>query len=272
MRWRQVGWGIGGLAALAALGLVAAPVAMRARADNPIWRGMRLARGHGCFNCHAAPHGVELANPGSPFGSVPSYAGANLMMYVEHAAEVEEWIRDGYPRSLRAKPAEWARYRSQLLQMPAFGALLAEDEIAALAAYVVAADGFAVPDEGPARAGWEIARNHCLGCHNVGGAGGLPNPASPFGYVPALWGPDHRDLVRDVAELREWIETGSSARVAGWPLATWFWRRQRLRMPAYGEHLSDGQVEALVAYVRWLGETEGGTRAARGSAGAAGGP
>jgi len=269
MRWRQVVWGIGGVAALAALVPASLPAVVRARADNPIWRGMRLAQRHGCFNCHAAPHAVELANPGSPFGTVPSYAGGNLMMYVERAAEAQEWIRDGHTRALRAKPEEWARYRSQLLQMPAFGALLDGEEIAALAAYVVAADGFVVPEAEPARTGWEIARSHCLGCHNVAGAGGLPNPASPFGYVPGLWGPDHRDLVRDTAELREWIETGSSARVAGWPLATWFWRRQRLRMPAYGDHLSASQVEALVAYVRWLGETEGGSRAA---AGAAGGP
>jgi mono/diheme cytochrome c family protein len=250
-----------GVAALVLASLPwAVPAAMRGRSSNPITRGRELARRSGCFACHAPPHDLELANPRSPFGTVPSFAGGNLMMYVDRAAQVEEWIRQGWTDELRRDPEAWAKYQGQLIQMPAFGARLSAAEIADLTAFVLAADGYHSPPEPLARRGEEIARSHCLGCHGVGGAGGVPNPGSPFGYVPAWWGPDFRDLVRDEAELREWITSGSSQRVAGWPLAPWFWRRQTLRMPAYGEDLEPADVDALVAYIAWLGGTEGGTR------------
>lgn len=238
----------------------AVPAVMRHRADNPVWRGMRIADENGCFSCHRPPHNQELANPGSPYGTVPSFGGGNLMMYVDDPGGVEEWIRNGYTRALREKEDAWATYRSQVIQMPAYSGRLDDDEIADLRAFVLAADGYFTPAEEPARSGAEIARRQCVGCHNVGGAGGLPNPGSPFGYVPALWGPDFRDLVHSDDELREWIRTGSTDRVARLPLATWFAGRQQIQMPAFGDRLSDDEVASLVAFVRWLGATRGGTR------------
>ena len=252
--------------AIAALALAslpwALPAAMRARASNPVTRGREVALRSGCFACHAAPHGQELANPESRFGTVPAFAGGNLMMYVDRAAEVEEWIRKGFTEKLRRDPEAWASYRAQLLQMPAFERRLSAAQIDDLTAFVVAADGYHSPPEPLARRGEELARTHCLGCHGVGGAGGLANPGSPFGYVPAWWGPDYRDLVRDEAELREWITAGTSQRVGKWPFVPWFWRRQTIRMPAYGEHLPAADIDALVAYIGWLGQSEGGTRVA----------
>lgn len=248
---------LAGAVVLAALPWLA-PAAMRARADNPVWRGMRLAHRNGCFACHSAPHNLEVVNPDSPFETIPSFAGGNLMMYVDTAAEVEEWIRDGTTAKRRKDPEAWSRYQAQLIQMPAFGKRLSAGEIEDLAAYVLAADAYHTPPDELAQRGEEIARSHCLGCHNVGGGGGLRNTGSPFGYVPALWGRDFSDLVRDDAELREWITTGSSSRVAALPLAGWFWRRQRIRMPAY-DHLPAADVDALVAYIAWLGRTAGGT-------------
>jgi len=248
------------LVALAALPL-AAPALMRSRADNPVWRGMRLAQRNGCFACHSAPHNLEVSNPDSPFETIPSFAGGNLMMYVDAPGEVKQWIRDGYTAKRKADPEAWAKYQAQLIQMPAFGGRLAEREIESLAAYVLAADSYNTPPDEVAQRGEEIARSHCLGCHNVGGAGGMRNPGSPFGYIPAWWGADFRDLVKDDAELREWITTGSSHRVAGLPLAAWFWRRQQIRMPAY-DHFPAADVDALAAYIAWLGRTEGGTRPA----------
>jgi mono/diheme cytochrome c family protein len=248
----------GGVLALVALPWLV-PSAMRVRADNPVWKGMRLAHRNGCFACHSAPHNLEVTNPASPFETIPSFAGGNLMMYVDRPEEVKEWIRDGVTAKRKADPEAFEKYQAQLIRMPAFGEVLAQREIDALAAYVLAADGYNTPPDEPARRGEEIARSHCLGCHNVGGAGGLRNPGSPFGYVPAWWGADFRDLVKDDAELREWITTGSSRRVAGLPLAAWFWRRQRVSMPAY-DQLPAEDVDALVAYIAWLGRTAGGTR------------
>ena len=249
---------------LALVALAAAPLAlpavMRARADNSVWRGMRLANRNGCFACHSAPHNLEVANPGSPFETIPSFAGGNLMMYVDTPREVKEWIRNGFTAKRKADKQAWTKYQAQLIQMPAFGGKLSDRDIDDLAAYVLAADSYNTPPDETAQRGEEIARSHCLGCHNVGGAGGLHNTGSPFGYVPAWWGPDFHDLVKDDEELREWITTGSSHRVAANPLAGWFWRRQRIRMPAY-DHLSAQDVDALIAYIAWLGRTGGGTRA-----------
>ncbi len=260
-RGMRIVLGVSGAAALVLASLPwAVPAAMRARAANPITRGREIARRSGCFACHAAPHNLELANPESPFGTVPSFAGGNLMMYVDRAAEVEEWIRKGWTDKLRNEPEDWARYQAQLIKMPAFAERLSAAEIDDLEAFVLAADGYHSPPDPAGRRGEEIARAHCLGCHGPGGAGGLANPGSPFGYVPAWWGPDFRDLVRDEKELREWIESGSSQRVAAWPLVPWFWRRQAIRMPAYGEHLESADLDALVAFIAWLGKTEGGTR------------
>lgn len=241
------------------------PAIMRARSDNAIWHGLREAREHGCLNCHSAPANKELTNPGSPGGTVPSFAGGNLMMYVDRPEEVEEWIRQGFTQKRRANPEAWAKYQAQLIQMPAFGDRLDGDEIQALKAFVLATDAYLSPDEESAKHGEEIARAQCLSCHNVGGAGGLANPGSPFGYVPGWFGKDFHDLVKGEDELREWITTGSSKRVAALPLAAWFWRRQAIKMPAFGRALAKDDVDALVAYVAWLGQTDGGVRSAAGT-------
>jgi mono/diheme cytochrome c family protein len=236
------------------------PMAMRARADNPIWHGMREAEEHGCFNCHSAPNNRELPNPGSTAETVPSFAGGNAMMYVDRPEEIQEWIRDGVTKARAADPKRREESKAQLIHMPAFGGTLDADEIDALAAYVLAVDDYFSPSDDPARRGEEIVRQQCMSCHNVGGAGGLPNPGSPFGYVPGFFGPDFHDLVKNEAEMREWIATGTSKRVAAAPFAQWFWKRQKIAMPAFGDHLSREDVDAIVAYIEWLGKSAGGTR------------
>jgi len=254
------------LVLLAALGALlffwGLPAIMAKRSDNAIWYGRREAAEHGCLNCHSAPANKELTNPGSPFGTVPSFAGGNLMMYVDRPAEVEEWIRNGFTKARRDNPEAWAKYRAQLIQMPAFGRQLDDDEVAALKAFVLATDDYLSPEESRAQHGEEIARAQCLSCHGAGGSGGLANPGSPFGYIPGWFGKDFHDLVKNEDELREWITTGSSRRVAALPLATWFWRRQAIQMPGFGQFLSKDDVDALVAYIAWLGQTDGGTRLA----------
>ena len=82
--------------------------------------------------------------------------------------------------------------------------------------------------------------------------GGVANPGSFKGYVPAFWGSDFDDLVRDDAELHEWLADGKIDRIAEHPIGGWFFRRQALKMPAYGAMLSAEQLDALAAYVRWI--------------------
>ncbi|MEO8505150.1 MAG: c-type cytochrome [Acidobacteriota bacterium] len=250
--------GLTGLVAVG-LGALALPAAMRHRADNPIWRGMREANEHGCFNCHSAPNNRELTNPGSPAETVPSFAGGNLMMYIDRPEEILEWIRDGNTAARRADPKHEAERKLQLIHMPAFKDSVDEAEIEALQAYLLAVDDYFSPGDEVTKRGEEVARQQCMSCHNVGGAGGLRNPRSPFGYIPAFYGPDFHDLVKNDTELRAWIKTGSSPRVAGLPFATWFWRRQKIAMPAFGDHLSKDDLDAVVAYIDWLGKTAGGT-------------
>jgi mono/diheme cytochrome c family protein len=80
----------------------------------------------------------------------------------------------------------------------------------------------------------------------------MANPGSFKGYVPSFWGRDFDDLVRDDVELRAWLADGKIARIAEHPIGGWFFRRQALKMPAYGSRLKPDEIEALVAYVRWI--------------------
>lgn len=217
-------------------------------------RGERLVAELGCESCHR-PSGLELANPGSRDGRVPALRRGSEGRHPEAWEEIEEWIRDGHPAALRNEPDRWRRHRERLLHMPAFGDRLRDEELDTLVAWVLVVGGHVRPPEGPARSGEEIARRSCLPCH---GFGGRSNPGGLTGYVPALWGPDFRDLVRDEAELKEWIRTGSSTRVAVIPGVLRWWRRQKIRMPAFGGFLSEAEIDELVAYQRWLEETEGG--------------
>jgi mono/diheme cytochrome c family protein len=252
------------LIAMAVFALLAGRPAMRARASNPIWRGYRLFQTEGCHGCHGSVQNGEMGNPGSRYEGVPRLGSGDLRMYAETPDDVRQWIRDGAPASLRTDAAESQRLAKQAVRMPAFGGRLGGREIADLVAFALAANAWSTPADALAQRGEEVARRHCLHCHNVGGAGGVPNPGSLFGYVPGLWGPDFADLVQNEQELREWIARGESSRVARYPFVRWFWRRQVLRMPAFEAHLAPEDVDAVLAYRSWLERTEGGVRAEEG--------
>jgi mono/diheme cytochrome c family protein len=136
---------------------------------------------------------------------------------------------------------------------PPFRGWVSESEADALVAYVRAASELLAPADPAAARGAQIVRdNGCFACHGEMGSGGLPNPGSFKGYIPGFIGPDFADLVRSDAELLEWIREGTIARLADHPLASRFLERQRIQMPAYKRFLSDEEIEAVAAYVRWL--------------------
>ena len=222
----------------------------------PAERGRRLAERLGCFGCHG-PGGIRgAANPGRTDGVVPTFEG-DVMMYASSPEEIHEWIHNGVTRK-RAASRSWREERRRgALKMPAFGTRITEGEMRDLVAYVMAVSGTPEPDDSLAAYGLERADSlGCTGCHGPGGRLARRNPGSFKGYVPSWDGTDFPDLVRDRAEFEEWVEGGVSRQFARDSRAKFFLDHAVLRMPAYREHLSAGDVDALWAYVRWLRSAE----------------
>lgn len=216
-------------------------------------RGERLAADLGCFACHGPGGGGGTANAGSEEKSVPAFTEQTQMMYVKTNQDVREYILDGAPK----RRWEDADYRTKVeraaLRMPAYRDVLTDAQVDDLVAYVRASSGQIGPPDQLAQQGAELALAHtCFACHGQLGAGGVSNPRSFKGYVPGFWGEDFDELVRDDDELRHWIADGKIARIAEHPIGKIFFRRQKLQMPDYGRFLEPGEVDALVAYVKWI--------------------
>jgi len=231
--------------------------ALRARVlsleETPAARGQRLAARLGCFACHGPGGGGGTRNPGSEEGEVPAFTQRTQMMYAKTADALREYILDGAPRRKREDPEYRAKREGAALRMPAFRGFVSAGEVEDLVAYLRAASDLVVPDETAAARGAELAAEiGCFACHGPLGAGGVGNPGSFKGYIPAFWGPDFDDLVRSDEELRLWIAEGRIPRIAEHWLGGRFLRRQAIKMPAYGKFRSDADVTALAAYVRWI--------------------
>lgn len=220
------------------------------RTDNPVRRGAQVAAREGCLSCHAPRGSQEFANPGSRWGTVPSFFRGNAMMYMKSPEEVAYFIAEGHARG--AAPTTSGKTVPPF-QMRAFKGRLSSKQIQDLAAFVLAADGFIVPPEGPVAKGSELsAKFGCESCHGVGGSGGIPNPKSFTGAVPGWVGPDFVELVGSQREFREWVLIGRSDRMATNRAASFFLDRASLRMPSFRETLTDQDVENIWAYIQWL--------------------
>jgi len=261
---------------LAATGLavVVAPLAIRAVRSprlTPELRGAELAVRMGCFACHGPGATGGVTNPGSKEGEVPAWDGGNAMMYVNNDEEIREWILLGRPRRLAREhshqrhatpdPSREASHQEgapgPLLDMPAYEGLLARHEVDDLVSYYKAVANYydEMPDD--ARKGYRVARrNACFGCHGPGGRVGMRNPRSFKGYIPPWHGADYRELVKNEAELYQWIREGHIQRFDSNPIARFFTRRQTIKMPAYETRLTEDEIGALVAYVNWLQKAE----------------
>lgn len=229
---------------------------IRPEASAPL-RGQRLAEELGCFGCHGPGGRGGVGNVGSRRKKIPPFTGSTLMMYVHDEQEIREYILDGRPKRLADDADYEQEMAAQAIRMPAYRAVLAPGELDLLVAYVRQISGMVEPPEGPARTGAEIAdRLGCLGCHGALGMGGVENPGSLKGYIPGFLGDDYRELVRDRAELREWILEGTLARVREHAIGGRYAKRQLIQMPAYKAFLGEAELDALMAYVEWIASGE----------------
>jgi mono/diheme cytochrome c family protein len=121
-----------------------------------------------------------------------------------------------------------------------------------LVAYVKAVSDFDPVSEEVAAGRETAARLGCFACHGPQGRGDTPNPGSLKGYVPSWSGEDFPELARDDGEIREWVRDGAPRRLRGNPVAAFFLRRQAIRMPAFGNRVSEREIESITSYIRWL--------------------
>jgi mono/diheme cytochrome c family protein len=180
---------------------------------------------------------------------VPSFDHDDVASYAKSEGEIREWILDGKPR----RSAEDAGYQPDpVLRMPAWRGRLSDRELAELVAYVRAVSDFdPVPE--PAASGRDAAaRLGCFACHGPQGRFDPPNPGSLKGHIPSWTGRDFAELARDEGEIREWIRDGSPRRLRDDAVAVFFLRRQAIRMPAFGDRVSDEDLVRIIDYIRWL--------------------
>jgi len=217
-------------------------------------RGRRAAEELGCFACHGPLGRGGVPNPGSEYKTVPSFHEGTLMMFAKDDEDVRAYIVDGAPAAKRGSASYRKAMDAQAIRMPAYRDVVGADQLDDLVAYLRGASELLYPPEGEAaESGGELAHDlGCFACHGDMGSGGIANPGSLKGYIPGFYGPDFAELVLDDAELRSWIAEGGIPRFSDDSLASFFLERQRIKMPAYKQHLDDEQIDSLVAYVRWI--------------------
>jgi mono/diheme cytochrome c family protein len=239
-----------GALALVLVGAYFAVRSWRGRNVGPVERGFRVAQAHGCFTCHGAG-GLRGFEDDGRVGSVPPFTPDEVSAHAKTVDEIREWILDGMPRRLRDEPAEPGE--PPVLSMPAWRDVLSAREVDDVVAYVVAVSDFGSAPEGQVLAGRDAAvKLGCFQCHGAQGRGNPPNPGSLKGYIPSWDGADYPELVRDDAELREWIRDGSPRRLREHRIASYFLEKQAVKMPAYKDRVTEEELQALAAYIKWI--------------------
>ena len=112
-------------------------------------------------------------------------------------------------------------------EMPAFGELLEETEIAALATYVTGLAAGTAPADGA-----ELFVDNCASCHGEAGLGDREQGAPNLADAIWLYGGDQETVVETITNARFGV------------------------MPAWGLRLSETDVRAVAAYVHGLGGGE----------------
>jgi mono/diheme cytochrome c family protein len=134
--------------------------------------------------------------------------------------------------------------------MPVWGEVISTHQVSDLIAYLRAglpAVPTAEPPPTPIGQGAAVAgsvlyvRYGCINCHGPNGLGGVPNPQSPDKTIPPLAGADFQSEFNTDKKIIDFIRSGS---VLG--------RAPIVSMPHWGGIISDGNLRALVAYLKTL--------------------
>jgi len=103
----------------------------------------------------------------------------------------------------------------------------------------------------PAVRGREVAgRMGCFACHGPDGVGGVPNPGSRWGEVPAFRGKVRMMFAQNEKEVEEYILNGAPRRRQAEDTYRVEIQQQALQMPAFRGWLSERELEDLLAYLR----------------------
>ncbi len=214
-------------------------------------RGKQVAVSMGCFGCHGPEGFGGSPDPISPGGRAPGWEQGMASLYIRSESEIDEWILHGEVES--EKDRRLSLGAENLVPMPAYSEVLSSSELADLKSYFVAVAEYYpdMPDE--AYEGSVVAKRlGCFGCHGPSGMGGMENPKSFTGIIPSWDGEHFDELVRDDDELKEWILDGKVQRIMEHPVGRYFIERQIIQMPGYKEHLSAGELNKLIIYIKWL--------------------
>ncbi len=91
-------------------------------------------------------------------------------------------------------------------------------------------------------------RQGCYDCHLLFGASEIPNPGSRWGSVPQFGVGNATMYAASCEEIGEFIRSGAPRSWLDEPAAVRRLESQRLRMPAYGDLLSDETLDDLTAF------------------------
>lgn len=143
------------------------------------------------------------------------------------------------------------QHNTQRVYMPVWGAVLSDQQVGDLVAYIKAGlppiSGIAAPAQARTDLGLRVEgqqlymRYGCVVCHAFNGYGGVPNPSSPDKSIPPLRGAAFDQQFAKDSDIAYVIKHGSIIGQA--PIVS---------MPVWSGLLSDQQINALVAYIRSL--------------------